>query len=188
MINRLIKRVIHAIENDDSLKDRNGNFIFQEIKEVDDLEGYLDSITKYPAIGISRGGGEYISFLPDRRGIHEVDCELGIRVYIKSESSPEAARSVLDITVWKVAQALIKNPTLYFAELDPDTYLQDSNVERIVYGSKRLDKVYYEYATILFDTKRDNFDPVADNTYYDVLTTMVRTSFTGGNNIVQELS
>lgn len=186
MINKLIKRLKYVIENDDSLKDKSGNIIFQEIKEVDDLEGFQDNITKFPAIGISRGGGEYIEFLPDNRGLRNVSCVLGIRVYTKSESSPEAARSVLDITAWKVAQVLLKNPTLYIPEIDSCKFLEDSDVTRIVYGSNKIDKVYYEYATILFDTSRVNFDPEPDSEYYDVLHTMIHTSFTGGNTIVTE--
>lgn len=186
MINRLVSRVKYLLQNDPSLKGQDGKSIFQEIKEVDDLDGYKDMITKYPAIGISRGGGEYIEFQPDNRGIRNVVCTLGIRVYTKSESSPEGARKVLDITTWKVAQALLKNPTLYYAEFGPDAFLQDSNVARIVYGSNKYDKVFYEYATILFDTSRAEFDPEPDTEYYDVLRTMINTSFTGGNTVFTE--
>lgn len=187
MINRLIKRVKYIIENDSSLLDNAGAKTIQEVKEVDDLDGYLDSIKKFPAVGISRNNGEYISFQGDNRGLRDVKATLGIRVYTKSESSPEAARMVLDIMAWKVAQVFLKNPTMYLAVFDTESnFLKDSDVTRIVYGSSKLDKVYYEYATILLDTNRDVFDPVPDETYYDVLTTMLHASFTGENVVVTE--
>jgi hypothetical protein len=75
---------------------------------------------------------------------------------------------------------------MYVAEFDPTVILKDSNVDRIMYGSTRYDKVYYEYATINYSTVRDVTDPEPDENYYNVLRTMVNASFTGGNVVYVE--
>ena len=186
MINRMIERIKYLIDTSTLLQDNNGAQIIQSIKEVDDLDAYTDEIKVFPSVGVSRNAGERIDYHEDNRGVRSAFCQLAIRVYTKSQASPEAARKVLDITAWKVAQALLGNPFLTFDEFDPNEYLINSDVVGITYGSKRLDKVSYEYATILYSTERKILDPVPDDDYYTVLHTMIHSSFTGGNVVVTE--
>jgi hypothetical protein len=186
MISRVVERLKYLISSSSLLKDNNGSDIIQTIKEVDDLDAYTDELKVFPSVGISRNAGEHIEYHLDNRGVRSAHCTFAIRVYTKSQASPEAARKVLDITVWKVAQALLGNPCLTFTEFDPQEYLINSDVVGITYGSKRLDKVSYEYATIQLDTERKILDPVPDTDYYTVLHTMIHSSFTGGNVVVTE--
>ena len=167
MINRLVQRVIYVLQKAPTLSE------VREIKQVDDIEGYTDFIQNYPAIGIARTN-ERIEYQLDNRGIRHVQTTLPIRVYTFSKASPEAARKVLDILAWKVLMVLHGNPYLYLSDFDPQNFLINSDVEGIVYGSKSKDKVYYEYATLLYNTYRDVFDPQPDAEYYDVLKTMWR--------------
>lgn len=173
MIFRLITRVKYLLQIDADLSE------IQEIKEVDDLDAYDDFIQKYPSIGIGRGAGETIVYRSDTKEVQHVFTPLDIRVYTRHESSPEAARKVLDILTWKVVNALRKNSELKFDEFDPKVYLIDSEPNDITYGSKRRDKAFDEYSTIRFNTRRPEVEPEGDEEYYDVIQTMLRVHFTG---------
>jgi len=173
MIFRLIQRVKNLLQTDSTLSE------FQQIKEVDDIETYDDFITKFPAIGIGRKRGEIIRYRGDTREVQQVLTPLDIRVYTRHESSPEAARKVLDILTWKVVNALRKNTQLEFSSFDPAVFLIESEVNRVWYGSRKRDKAFDEYATIEYNTVRPEVEPETDEEYWDIVNTMIRVSMTG---------
>ena len=172
MIFQLIERIRLLLQRDSDLTE------VREIKQVDDVEAYDDYIKLFPSIGI-QAVEEVMVYREDTREVQHVFTPMVIRVYTRHESSPEAARRVLGILTWKVINALRKNPQLTFAEFDPEVYLIDSEPNNIIYGSRRKDKAFDEYATIKFNTRRPEVEPESDETYYDVIQTMLRVSLTG---------
>ena len=181
MIYKLIERLKYILDNDSTLTEVKGR-----IYQVDDLEAYNDFIQAYPAIGISRNEGETVIYDYNTRQLDHILAPLNIRVYTRSMKSPEAARKVLDVLTWKVAKALQRNPYMRQTGFNPETLLIDSEVKRIDYGSQRVDKNFDEYATISYFTSRAEMHPEDDTEYYDVVTTMIRVSATGGGYYYEE--
>lgn len=174
MIYQLISRLKYILKNSADLTE------VQEVKEVDDLETYDAFVSKYPCILIARTDGELFDYRSDTKATQHVFSTIDVRTVIRYEGSPEAARKVLDILTWKVVQVLRANRVLEVANYLPLKYLIDSEINSISYGSKKKDKVYDEYSTIKFFTWRPEEAPVPDDTYYDVINTILRVNTTGG--------